>query len=230
MSPHDTEPAAAWSYAQQRELGSRPHWLERNLLARAALRLILAPLALLGGRRLRESYPGTAGRITGARESGDLLGAIEIALDGCARFRDQPMVFFTRGVDAFWMCLAQAATAAEKIGASAPWDRIIDLAEHQPGPAKGLYAAEAMLAIAGYLSGVGDRERAAIFARLSADATWLSSRVFAAWLGLKDSQFDTRMLLTEAIALEPRWRETLARDPAFAKWPGLDDVLNHSIN
>jgi hypothetical protein len=235
--PPITSRSSPFSYAEHRDIGAsstaeRLGRLERNLLLRAAMWTVRLPLRVLGGRRVRDSYPATAGRIFRARDGGELLLAIDIALDGCERFRGQRETLFTNGADAFWMCLAEAASAGGRIGGGAPWQRIIDVAELRPEPVEGLNAARAMLSIARHFHDAGDKEQAVAFTKLSlgADATWPSSRVFAAWVGLHDSRFNTAKLLAAAIALDASLRKTLATDPAFAGWPGLADVLNESIN
>jgi hypothetical protein len=235
--PPITSRSPPFSYAEQRDVAAsatteRLGRLERNVIFRAAMWTIRLPLRAIGGRRVRDSYPATAGRIFRARDRGEFLLAIDIALDGCERFRGARETMFTTGADALWLCLAEAASAAARIGSEAPWTRIIDVADRRPEPIEGFDAARAMLSIAKHFQDAGDKEKAVAFTKLSlgADATWPASRVFAAWLGLHDARFNTAKLLAHAISLDASLRKTLATDPAFATWSGLRDVLNESMN
>src|SRR6185437_9447115 len=135
--PPITPRSSPFSYSEQREIAAssaaeRLGRVERNVFFRAALAVIRLPLRIVAGRRLNNSYPATAGRIFRARDRGDVLLAIDIALDGCDRFRAQNETIFATGVDAFWMCLAEAATAGARIGPGAHWERVIAAAELRP--------------------------------------------------------------------------------------------------
>lgn len=120
----------------------------------------------------------------------------------------------------WWSFLDLAVEEARSLG-PAERDRVVELAGR--GPLGGMFAAQTLRRLAGWLWDAGEHETALSLAQRSvlADPSWAHGHVFLGWIGLISGRHDPLTHLREALRVDPSCAKQITANPSFAGAPDL---------